>query len=272
MRNGDVFPPMILWQRPDKSYYVLDGLHRGTARRKVDDHTDAYIVPPETPVRVRALISITFNARHGLALSKPDRIRHAMFLRETLKLSNGEAARRMGLTPNELQGAIDVENAEQRWAECLTLDSKIDPRVWDPLRPTTKVSLSRIKTDEAFIAAVQLAHDAGLSKSDVDRLVTELRPIRSSATQVGVVARWREDMAGHMKIPLSTGTGRARNGAQPPHVRAAIAMGGIRHLDSDRLAALPPREREMVVESVQEGIKKLQEILDAIAKATGSPA
>jgi hypothetical protein len=259
LRDGARFPPVILWDRPDGKLYVLDGNHRVAAHEKHGTAIDAYIIPRDTPVAIREMIKIAYNGQHGLTLSDSDRVRHALYLRNSGQ-SAAVAARRMGISVNKLQGAINLENADLRAAELL---EDLPTEVWDATKDTNKVVLSTIKTDGAFVAATKLAVAAGMSTAAVKDLVTALRPVGTEKRQVAIVEEWRKTLTDQIAEQATAGEGRSRAGAQPLRVRVKLAIGQVGQLDPARIAALPEREREDVAEAARKGIERLGAVLAA---------
>lgn len=268
LRDGIRFPPLVLWDRDDGKLFALDGNHRIAAHDKHGTNPDAYIVPRSTPQAIRTMISIGINGQHGLTLSADDRLAHALYLYNG-KLTAAEAARHMGIAVSKLQGAIDIQRANER---ALELDADLPTNVWDGIKDTVKVILMRIRADRPFVAATQLAFDAGLSTGTVKELQVALRPIGNERKQLALIAEWRANLVNEIAAEATAGSGRERRGTMPLQVRAKLTLGQVSHLDPARLAGLSQRDRDDVAEAVTKSLARLQAVLEALKTGQAPPA
>lgn len=164
MRNGDVFPAVILTD--DDNRTPLGGNHRLAAKRHVDDATTpAYMVTGTA----RQLRRVRFgdNSLHGLPLTKDERIEHGIDLMND-GLSQYDAAKIVGISQPDLSIGRATIDANQRAADAGLEGFSRLPR-------SVRYQLSMVTEPDVFTEAARLTLDAALPLKTVTAIVAGIR-------------------------------------------------------------------------------------------------
>lgn len=255
MLNGDEFPPIVVWRGPENKYVVIDGNHRLQAAIVAkNDAIAAFLLGDGVKPQVITAMTFEANVRHGKQVSEAERIHHALWLTDN-GMSLGEAGRRLNLSASALRKAKAEQEANRR------ADSAgIDRRVWDRIPYTPKMRLSAISTDEGFVDAVRLAHEAGMGAMEVQEMVAHINDTRSASRQRAYVKELRAGYADQIaarKAGDTSGMKGVRTRSPKTAWSSAVGM----------LLALPPvgvlsdslsdPEREAILDRVEEAVKFL---------------
>lgn len=183
MTAGDQFPPIIVHHaksaRAKQPYVILSGNHRYHAAVKAEVKLAAYVVDRVDDPTVLLRIAYQDNATHGLALSRPERIRHALHLVDN-GFTQADAARCVGATDAQVSDALRVRGARERAA-----DAGITG--FDTLPESVQMKLCRIDWDAPFHAAARLTVRARLSAPQADELARAVKAAKSETAALDAV-------------------------------------------------------------------------------------
>jgi ParB-like chromosome segregation protein Spo0J len=119
MRNGDVFPRIVVERQKKKSgYVILGGNQRSAALKSLDASAsiECYVVDPLTTGE-RELVIRSLNSRHGWGSTKEERIEHAVFLVRKYGMRVDDVARAMVVGVTSINNRIRSENERVRLAK-----------------------------------------------------------------------------------------------------------------------------------------------------------
>ena len=186
MRNGDVFPPVVVYKSLT-GYIVMDGNHRVGAADIADvPNFQAFVVKSPTPAEIQSF-TYEANTKHGMPTSLQDRLRQAIHL-ISKGVSAPSAAKQLGLPINQLRHAIDQYQAEKRF-------ESLGVKKFALLSQTARRRLDSIHSDVALRAAAELSLDASLTGDDLNTFIKEINNIRSEREQLAFIARERDAKA-----------------------------------------------------------------------------
>lgn len=183
MTAGDQFPPIIVHHaktaRAKQPWIILSGNHRYHAAIKADVKLPGYVIDKVDDPTVLLRIAYQDNAHHGLALSRPERLRHAVHL-----MDNGfvqrDAARCVGIGEGEVSTYRRIRDAQER-AQAAGIAA------FDTLPDRVQEKLCRIDLEAPFIAAARLATRARLSAPQADEVAKAIKAARSEAAALEAV-------------------------------------------------------------------------------------
>jgi hypothetical protein len=183
MTAGDQFPPIIVHHakssKAKQPLVILSGNHRYHAARKADVKLPAYVVDKVDDPTVLLRIAYQDNATHGLALSRAERVRHAIHLMDNGFIQR-DAARLVGLNESVVSDARRMRDAQER-----AIDAGIAG--YDTLPEGVQLKLCRIDWDGPFQAAARLAVRARLTTPQADELGKAVKAARSEAAALEAV-------------------------------------------------------------------------------------
>lgn len=119
MRNGDVFPRIVVERHKKKNRYViLGGNQRSAALKTIDSSAlvECYVVDPLTSDE-RELVIRSLNSRHGWGSTKEERIEHAVFLVRKYGMHVDTVARAMVVGSSTISLHIRAEDERARLAK-----------------------------------------------------------------------------------------------------------------------------------------------------------
>lgn len=183
MKAGDLFPPIIVHHaksdRAKKPLVILSGNHRYHAAVKADAKIAAYVIDRVDDPTVLLRIAYQDNATHGLALSRPERIRNALHLVDN-GFTQADAARCVGATDAMVSDALRVRGARER-----ATDAGIAG--FDTLPEAVQMKLCRIDWDAPFHAAARLAVRARLSAPQAAEVAAAVKVAKSESAALEAV-------------------------------------------------------------------------------------
>jgi ParB-like chromosome segregation protein Spo0J len=118
MRNGDKFPPVVVFSDDGASYWLADGFHRYHAAKKT---ANKWTLPAEIRdggKREAILFAVGANASHGLRRSREDKRNSVLKLlndKEWSQWSDREIARRCQVSPdtvNRIRRSLSESDGE----------------------------------------------------------------------------------------------------------------------------------------------------------------
>lgn len=194
MESGDEFPPIVVYQRPEKKdYVVIDGNHRVAAYDVIgQEKLNAYVVEKPSDAQITVL-TFEANTRHGLPTSIEERVRQAIVLVEHGQPMT-KAARMLGIPTRRVEDAVKVRRSDRR-ADALGVG-----RRWYELAATSRSTLGAIQNDNVFIAMTKLAVDTHMGVADVTNLVPKVREHMSTEQKaLDYIAELRTKLSGEIK-------------------------------------------------------------------------
>jgi ParB-like chromosome segregation protein Spo0J len=185
MKQGEIFPPMVLGEDGTGDYMLLDGNTRKAAMESLSrTHTDAYIVQVHD-TNEAVYLSALFNGINGAPLTKDEVLRairaaHAMPIPPT----PATLAKDLGLSPSKISRIASVDAYDSR-ATRLGLPTDISEDM--------KLAISPVADDTVFSDLLTLTMDADLKGKDIRPIVKELATKGSESDRRAVVADERTD-------------------------------------------------------------------------------
>lgn len=182
MKNGEQFPPVIVWQTPDNGAYLCEGNTRVEASVKLKRTTiPAYVVNLST-INEAIYLSAVFNGKNGVRLNG-DEIRRAVIAASSITPnppSTAQLARDYGISPSQI-GRMQAEVAAEKRMTDMGIAGI------DGLTNQTRARLNKIALDAPFRAATELAVDSAMPAADVKELVDEVIAASSESAQVNKI-------------------------------------------------------------------------------------
>jgi len=241
VKRGDVFPAVIAYRPTARSRFVMiDGNHRLSAHVRAEGNLAVYEVDRATDPRTLALMTFSFNTRHGRATSEQERVTQAVYLVEN-GASIDAAASAVSIAPRVLKKAMARSAADARADEV-----GLKRNEWDTLAATVKARLSNISTDEGFHDAANLAYVAKLDSQEVFDLVALLNATKSGTKQREIVKQQREMHSDRIHATAGGVLATADRRALGPKQRLGMSLGQVLSLPEDDkaiIAAFAPGER-----------------------------
>lgn len=196
MKQGAIFPPIILWSNGYEKYGIVEGNTRIAAKKKRGEtSTDAYIIECED-ANEAVYISAIFNATHGQKLSKEE-VERAIILAGKMKTppSRDQLAKDYGITP---QKVTTIQNCEKVGNELRAIGIDTGEIPDSMLSRLASLSDIAVKRDLA-----QLVIDSGMKATDLLALTKEINAQGSEADRLKIVSDARTVRAAQIKAKES---------------------------------------------------------------------
>jgi len=221
MKQGELFPPLIIWENDRSDYCLLDGNTREMAyRKRGQTHTDAYIVTNLQSDNEAIYVSSLFNAISGTPLAKDEIIRAIRAAQQlTPPMKDTRIAKDLGVSPSRVSRITSVMRFDER-SERLGLATELPEDI--------KVILAPV-TDDAVLADLHsLMLDADLKARDIKPIIKDIGEKGSEAERLQVVADERIALA-----PVIHAVSTGRTTAAPPARDSLMAFGRLYNLQSN---------------------------------------
>lgn len=182
-RNGDEFPPLVLY-RPGKGKYVLlDGNQRFAAATaaKLTKH-DAYLVLSEDPVALDRIAWSFNNHVNGLRLTREECLSHAVTFVRKYGMTIATAAKEWGVLESAISNRVAILRTRERAAE---EGIKLNPAVSDDVLKHI-ASLDTLGAD-IFAPAVKAINDTGATVKDAMDLTKKVRTAKTHAAKLAEI-------------------------------------------------------------------------------------
>jgi hypothetical protein len=187
MRNGDVFPEIVVEATKSARMRVLSGNHRVEAARAIGLKSIPGLLVTPTDAQ-RDMIVGGANNRHGKPITMDDRKAQACRKVEVFGWTHEEAGRMFGISAAVVGNAISSRRARQRWEQLLP-DGPAKQRVPSDNRINL---IGRLRSDEAFLACAEVMSD--LTSETLQELVGESNRKRKESDAVAVFAEAAQAM------------------------------------------------------------------------------
>ena len=223
MKEGQIYPPVTLWQDGSDGYFLVDGNTRVAAkRRNGTGTTDAYILELNDKDQAVA-ISANLNTLNGAQLNR-DELQRAMMAMTRLGLTNKTIARKLGIPAAQVTRALAAEEFDKRAA----VQWPVPEEVKDQLPRTMKARINTVADDAVFAELSNLVVDADLTSKDLTPLLSGISSAGSEADRIKVIADERQNRAADI---ARVATGRTVKGS--PILESTRAFGTLRKLMED---------------------------------------
>lgn len=254
IESGDEFPPLVVNQRRDGKFVVIDGNHRVAAYELNNvEQVEAYVVSDITETQ-RLLLTFEANTKHGLATGLQERLRQAVNLVE-MGASMIEAAKNLGLPMSRVQSAVQQFRTDKRLQQ-------LGVQRWDRIAPTTRRRLYNVRSDKVTAAIATLAVESQMSGPDVDSLVVRINGLRDETKQLDLVEAERELRKDEIKV-----SGGGRVGWSRPALGLNSILNRTVRLDVDAIKndSIGSDQKARLRMRTVEAIKTLTKVADALA-------
>lgn len=223
MKEGQIYPPVTLWQDGSDGYFLVDGNTRVAAkRRNGTGTTDAYILDLADKDQA-VTISATLNTLNGAQLNR-DELQRAMMAMTRLGLTNKTIARKLGIPSAQVTRALAAEEFDKRAA----VQWPVAEEVKAQLPRTMKARINTVADDAVFADLASLVVDADLTSKDLTPLLSGISTAGSEADRLQVIADERQNRAADI---ARVATGRTVKGS--PILESTRAFGTLRKLMED---------------------------------------
>lgn len=223
MKEGQIYPPVTLWQDGSEGYFLVDGNTRVAAkRRNGSGTTDAYILELGSKDEAVA-ISANLNTLNGAQLNR-DELQRAMMAMTRIGLNNKTIARKLGIPASQVTRALAAEEFDKRAAT----QWPVADEVKEQLPRTMKSRINSVADDAVFADLAQLAVDAELTAKDVTPLLAGIKSAGSETDRRKVIADERTNRSGDI---ARVATGRTTKGS--PILESTRSFGTLRKLVDD---------------------------------------
>lgn len=256
MRGGDLFPPIVAYQR-GKKLVIVDGNHRATASRKAGAKTIwVYVIDGKTPSETIELLTAEANVRHGQPTDAAWRRHQAVYL---LGLGHPAdvVASALGVTKSAVYGARTAHAAGDRAA-------RMGIKGWDTIKETAKERLSSIKSDPVFEAMVSTVAETDWAPgAELSKFIRDVNNAASEAEQLEMVQEARERRA------FDKAQTKGRNRISNPKQQVLMSLGSVLAMDSKQLRRLfiTDDERREIARRLGDASLKLMECEEALRDA-----
>jgi hypothetical protein len=258
MTAGDTFPPIVVHHaktsRAKQPWIILSGNHRYHAAVKSDTKIAGYVIDRVDDPTVLLRIAYQDNAHHGLGLSRPERLRHALHLVDN-GFTNRDAGRCVGIADTEIASAKTIRAAQERARSG-------GVAAYDTLPENTQKAIASIDQDAPFLAAARLTTRARLTAPQAAEITKAVKATRSEADALAAI---EELEAQHRERIQATAGGKARP-EQSGRSRLLAATTTVNNLSQPDIvrSVIDGQDATILRRSTKAAIEHLQSIHAAI--------
>lgn len=258
MRNGDQFPPLVVY-RYGKRLTIVDGNHRqAAARRAGQKHVSVYEIDKSTPVEMIELLTAEANTKHGEPTSKEWRMRQAVYL---LSLGNPEdlVAHALGLSASAVKESIRLARFEDR-------AHRLGVKGWDDLSITAQLRLGSLPNDVVLQQAVLLVQEGLVTTADLNVLMRDLRGTGTEKEALEYLGSLREER--EFERQQRAHAKEARRSIANPKMQVLSALGAVKKIDPQSVLRLfiGDEERKEVAKRCGDASLILMELEDVLQR------
>ncbi len=255
IEQGDQFPPLVVNQKKDGKFVVIDGNHRVAAYELNDVQTsEAYIVSDINETQ-RLLLTFEANTKHGLATGLQERLRQAVNLVE-MGATMVEASKNLGLPFSRVQNAVAQFRTDKRLTQLGV------PR-WDRIPTTTRRRLASITSNTVLAETARLAVESQMSGAELENLVVRINTKKASESeQLAMIEQEREIR----KDDIKTSAG-GRVGWSRPALGLNSILSRTVRLDIDALKndSIGSDQKKRLRARTVEAMEKLRKVAEVLA-------
>lgn len=178
MRNGDEFPPVVVFRGEDDKWVFIDGNHRHAAYQAVGAETiPAYVVEAPSSTQ-RTMLTYDANTKHGKPTTLQERVEQAAWMVGT-GISGADAARALNVPPAPLYHTLQRIEVDKR-LERMGFDSTSLPKA-------TRHALHRLRLDAVLLATAKLFKESKVPADEANTIVKSINRFGSEAEQLAAV-------------------------------------------------------------------------------------
>lgn len=255
IEQGDQFPPIVVNQRRDGKYVVIDGNHRVAAYDLNNvTKTEGYVVSDISETQ-RLVLTFEANTKHGLATGLQERLRQAVNLVE-MGSSMIEAAKNLGLPHNRVQNAVTQFRTDKRLAQ-------LGVQRWDRIPATTRRRMYNVRSDKVLAEIASLAVESQMSGTEVDDLIVRVNASSrgDDAKQLAVVEAERAARKEDIKVSAGGRVGWSRPALGLNSILSRAVRLDVEALKNDSIGSdQKARLRMRTVEAINK-LTKVAEVL-----------
>lgn len=249
LRNGDLFPPVVVYKRGDR-YIIIDGNHRLTASKRYGAKKIwVYEANPSSSELIE-LLTAEANSRHGYGVASDWRARQAVYL-VSLGHSVETVANALTMTVHGVRKALRVAETDARAARLGITD-------FDSLTASTKIRIAGLPTDAQFVKVVELVRETKFSAgNEFSTFVSDIRRIRSDSEALEFIEEMRKTRLSEQSFIPTKSKRRIAN----PKLQVVTALGSVLALDPEQLNQifLLAEERTEIARRLGDASLKLME-------------
>jgi hypothetical protein len=257
MRNGDLFPPVVVYKRSGK-FIIVDGNHRtSSSRRAGASKIWAYEIDNKTPSETIELLTAEANTKHGQPTTTEWRARQAVYL-STLGHAREVVASALGMSPSSISTALSVHRLDERAAA-------IGVGGWAHLKFSHKQRLARVKSDVVLREIVPMIVETNFAPGAAfSSFITELGKLGSEQEMLEFIASTRQARTFDQRQKGATGPQGRR--IANPKMGVLTALGQVMAIDptSLRRMFLTDEERKEVSRRFGDASLRLMECEDEL--------
>lgn len=259
LRNGAVFPPIVVFPLGGR-LVIVDGNNRQAAARRVGrEFIQGFVISEETPSELIQLLTIEANAHHGVTPDTGWRVAQAFQL-VSLGYTDQQAADAVNVNVTAVRVARAVQDAEAR-------ARKMKVNGFAELPVAMKQTLGTVKDDPVFFQAVKVALSTGMSLEQTREMTRMVKAIPSEAQRIDAIAAIAKErgLEAATKKALGKTSGPGRR-THSPKTQLVSGIGMLVSVDESALmkAILTKRDRDMVSERLKQLLAKVQAFQGAV--------
>lgn len=264
MKNGDVFPPIVLYMR-GAQYIVVDGNHRVSALSKYGaTHVHAYVLDGKTtPPQMIELLTAEANTRHGQTVSSEWRNRQAVYL-YNLGHTVEDVAKALVVSQTTVKNAVQITKTTAR-AKALMVPE------YETLPFNVKVRVGALKADSVFQAVVKMLVETKFTgQSDVSKFVGLINRASTEKDALALVQEMYEMRVFDMQQQaISANSKDPKKRIANPKTHILTALGSVMALDPEKINRifLTTEERSEIGRRFADASIKLMECEDVLRRA-----
>lgn len=227
MRNGDLFPPIVVYKRSGK-YIIVDGNHRLVASRRAGaSRIWAYEISAQTPSETIELLTAEANTRHGQPTTAEWRARQAVYL-SSIGHARDVVASALGMSNSAVSSALAVSRLDERAA-------KHNIPGWNQLKYSHKNRMSRgVRSDVVLMELVPMIVETNFTPgAQFSSFITELNKLGSDQEMLERIAEVREQRKFNARQKGATGAQGRR--IANPKMSVLTALGHVMAIDPSNL-------------------------------------
>jgi len=253
MRDGAVFPPIVLYQTSKNKYVVVDGNHRVQAALRAETSLDAYVIKEASPTQI-TLMTYEANTRHGEPTSQAEREQQAMHLVD-LGTPLAEAASMLGIKAQRLEYLQSDQEAAKRLSSL-----GYNPNEFGV---TLRRRMHNVRSDVVLTSLARLALDTKMTATDIDNAVPRINAQRNEGQQISVVEEIRRERQTLVKESAGGSVGEKRT---RPLIRINNIVKRIHDFDANSLPKdMDPVVKEQMRTALMDATRRLAAVLEKLS-------
>lgn len=254
-KNGDDFPALLIWNRPQAGPMLLGGNHRtaGFDKAGKEKHS-VYEVWCDKSMATGLMYGD--NNRHGLPPSTEERCAQALHLIEADGWKLEAAARCVGTTVTRIHLHRSIASADHR-ARTLRVER------FDKIPKSVRARLDALTEDRVFAEAASLVATASMNQEHVFGLVTRLNEAKDDNARLRLIDKERKLWRGQNRA--DTGTTKMPATARNRAMEAVNKLSRCRPVDVSG-ACVDHEQARLLGETLLSGRRQLEAMLQELQR------